>query len=62
MRRERPERPQLLSIGVHLRIIGRPGRIGALARVLEHIRADGGAWIATRRQIAQHFADTVPPP
>ncbi len=63
MKRERPERPQLLSIGVHLRIIGRPGRIGALARVLEHIRADGGgAWIATRAQIAQHFAATVPPP
>lgn len=62
MRRGKPERAQLLSIGVHLRIIGRPGRIGALARVIEHIRAGGDAWIATRQEIAAHFARCVPLP
>jgi allantoinase len=64
MRRESPERAQLLSIGVHLRIIGRPGRIGALARVLHHVRAGeaaGHAWIATRQEIAAHFARCVAP-
>ncbi|MBX6373907.1 MAG: polysaccharide deacetylase family protein [Acetobacteraceae bacterium] len=62
MKHEQPERAQILSIGVHLRIIGRPGRIGALARVIKHIRAGGGAWIATRQEIAAHFARCVPPP
>jgi allantoinase len=65
MKRERPARAQILSIGVHLRIIGRPGRVGAFARVLRHIRAGaaaGEAWIATRQDIAAHFARCVPAP
>jgi peptidoglycan/xylan/chitin deacetylase (PgdA/CDA1 family) len=60
MMREPRSEPALLSIGVHLRIIGRPGRIGAFERVLEHITRDKRAWIATRRDIAERFASAVP--
>jgi len=45
--------PKMMSLGLHLRIIGRPGRIWALAAFLEHVRGRG-AWIATRRAIAAH--------
>jgi peptidoglycan/xylan/chitin deacetylase (PgdA/CDA1 family) len=54
--------PRMMSIGVHLRIIGRPGRIGALERFLQHVAARPGVWVATRRAIAEHFASQVAPP
>lgn len=47
--------PRMLSIGLHLRMIGRPGRIGALDRILRHITQSGAAWITTREQIARHW-------
>ena len=54
----------MMSIGVHMRIIGRPGRIWALEKFLEYATARSrephGPWIATRRQIAEHFARCVP--
>ncbi|TLZ31628.1 MAG: hypothetical protein E6K29_03235 [Gammaproteobacteria bacterium] len=40
-------RPRMMSIGLHGRIIGRPGRIGALARLLEHIQRHEGVWLTT---------------
>ena len=54
----------MMSIGVHLRIIGRPGRIWALEKFLAYARArsqePNGPWIATRKEIAEHFAQCVP--
>lgn len=50
---------RMMSLGLHLRIIGRPGRIGALDEVLDYITGHDDVWIATREQIAQHFADQV---
>ena len=52
--------PRMMSLGVHLRIIGRPGRIGALDQLLAHVRGHEGVWIATRLQIAQHWQQQVP--
>ena len=52
--------PGLLSIGLHLRIIGRPGRAHALERLLKYITAKPEVWIATRAQIAQHFVASCP--
>lgn len=49
MLREGRETPKLLSIGLHLRIIGRPGRMAALERVLEHVRRQGEAIAVVRR-------------
>lgn len=54
--------PRMMSLGLHLRIIGRPGRIGALERLIAHVRARPGVWVATRRQIAEAFAAQVPTP
>ena len=45
----------MMSIGLHLRMIGRPGRIAALDRIVAHMKSKGGAWFATRRQIAEHW-------
>lgn len=52
--------PKMMSLGLHLRIIGRPGRIWAFEEFLKHVRAHDGVWIATRRQIAQHLAQVDP--
>ncbi|MGJ4914159.1 polysaccharide deacetylase family protein [Bradyrhizobium sp. HKCCYLRH2060] len=60
--REGTSAPKMLSIGLHLRMIGRPGRIGALDRILAHISGSGAAWIAPRADIARHWLATVPPP
>lgn len=53
--------PKILSIGLHCRLIGRPGRAAALRRALEHFQSHEGVWFATRLQIAEHWAKTHPP-
>jgi peptidoglycan/xylan/chitin deacetylase (PgdA/CDA1 family) len=52
--------PKIMSLGVHLRIIGRPGRIGALARFMQHVAARGDVWVTTRLAIARRFAELNP--
>ncbi|MSO75327.1 MAG: allantoinase [Alphaproteobacteria bacterium] len=59
--REGAEAPKMMSLGVHLRIIGRPGRIGAFERFLQHARRHPHVWIATRRAIAEHWTRIEPP-
>lgn len=59
---EGADQPKMMSLGVHLRIIGRPGRIGAFEKFLRHVAAHDKVWIATRQQIAAHWAETNPPP
>ncbi len=49
--------PRMLSVGLHLRIIGRPGRIGALRRVLDHAATRDGVWVAPRIEIAKAFME-----
>jgi len=51
---------RMMSLGLHLRIIGRPGRIGALERFLRHAKEHDGAWFATRREIADAYAAMTP--
>ena len=53
--REGASAPKMMSVGLHLRIIGRPGRIGALDRILAAMRARSGVWIARRDEIARHW-------
>ena len=52
---EGAEAPRMLSIGLHLRIIGRPARIGGLERLLEYMAGKKGVWFASRRQIAEEW-------
>jgi putative urate catabolism protein len=48
-------RPRMMTISLHGRIIGRPGRIGALVRLLDHIERHAEVWIASRADIARHW-------
>jgi allantoinase len=59
---EGADAPRMMSLGLHLRIIGRPGRIGALEAFVAHVRSKPAVWIATRLAIARHFAANVPAP
>ena len=56
------EGARMMSLGLHLRIVGRPGRAGALRRVLDHVSGRDDVWVATRRDIAAAWAAAVPPP
>jgi len=52
---------RMFSVGLHCRLIGRPGRIAGLTRFLDHVAQRGGVWFATRSDIAAHWAATHPP-
>jgi peptidoglycan/xylan/chitin deacetylase (PgdA/CDA1 family) len=56
---EGAEQPRMMSIGLHLRIIGRPGRVWALEAFLAYIKSKEGVWFATREDIANHFKENV---
>ena len=53
---------RLMSLGLHLRIIGRPGRIGALEKFIAHVQSKPDVWCASRLDIARAFAAAVPAP
>jgi len=48
-------KPKMMSIGLHCRLIGRPGRFAALVRFLDHIARHDRVWVARRIDIAQHW-------
>lgn len=50
--------PKMLSIGLHCRLVGRPGRIAALERFLDHVATHERVWIARRIDIARHWQAT----
>ncbi len=52
---EGEEQPKMLSIGMHARLLGRPGRIRALQRFLDHVQRHDRVWIARRIDIAHHW-------
>ena len=52
--------PKMLSIGLHCRLVGRPARIAALARFVDHARMHEGVWFARRIDIARHWIETHP--
>jgi peptidoglycan/xylan/chitin deacetylase (PgdA/CDA1 family) len=58
--REGARAPKMMSVGLHLRMIGRPGRIGALETILRHVAQGNSAWIAPRVAIARHWRETFP--
>jgi allantoinase len=59
--REGSERPKMLSIGLHPRIIGRPGRAAGLERFLEYLVQKERVWVTRRIQIAEHWRKTFRP-
>lgn len=52
---------KMMSIGLHCRLAGRPGRAPALRRALDHMATHPDVWFATRAEIAAHWAETHPP-
>ncbi|MBL3584035.1 allantoinase PuuE [Rhodovulum sulfidophilum] len=53
--------PKMMSVGLHCRLAGRPGRAAALKRFLDYIRGFDGVWVARRIDIAEHWASVNPP-
>ena len=53
--------PKIMSMGLHCRLVGRPGRAAALQRFLDYVQGHEGVWFATRLQIAEHWAKVHPP-
>ena len=58
--REGEQMPRMLSVGLHLRMIGRPARMKALEQILTHLQGSGCAWVATREAIARHWIAQAP--
>jgi allantoinase len=54
------DRPKMMSIGLHCRLAGRPGRAAALARFLDYVQSHDKVWIARRIDIAEHWHATHP--
>ncbi|MDG2404349.1 MAG: polysaccharide deacetylase family protein [Paracoccaceae bacterium] len=57
---ESREIPRMMSIGLHSRVIGHPGRISGLMRFMDHISDRSDVWICGRDQIADFWHETVP--
>ncbi|SLN76064.1 allantoinase PuuE [Oceanibacterium hippocampi] len=57
---EGAEHPKMLSVGLHCRLIGRPARIVALRRFLDHVARHDRVWICRRVDIARHWREHHP--
>ena len=53
-------RPKMLSIGLHCRLVGRPGRFAALQRFLDYVQKHDRVWICRRIDIARHWQAVHP--
>ena len=52
--------PRMMSVGLHCRIVGKPGRIQSLARFIEYVRGHERVWLARRVDIARHWIKEHP--
>lgn len=59
---ESKSRPKMMSVGTHVRVSGRPGRIRALASFIDYAKGHEGVWIATREEIARYWLSNFPRP
>ncbi len=57
---DRLNQPKMLSIGLHCRLVGRPGRAAALARFLDYVQGHDRVWITRRIDIAEHWHSAHP--
>ena len=54
---EGAEQPRMLSVGLHCRLAGRPGRAAALEKFLKHVSAHRDVWVTRRIDIARHWME-----
>jgi putative urate catabolism protein len=59
---EGAEAPKMMSIGMHCRLLGRPGRFRALQRFLDHVERHDRVWVCRRADIARHWMAHHPAP
>ena len=52
--------PKMMSVGMHCRLLGRPGRIRALQRFLDHLEAHDKVWVCRRLDVARHWKAVHP--
>lgn len=57
---EGQDAPKMMSVGLHCRLVGRPGRFAALQRFLDYIQSHDRVWIPTRADIARHWIQEHP--
>ncbi|OUR78625.1 allantoinase [Alphaproteobacteria bacterium 46_93_T64] len=57
---EGADAPKMMSVGLHCRLVGRPGRIAALKRFLEYVKSHENVWFARRIEIARHWQEHHP--
>ena len=62
LRREGARQPKMMSVGLHCRLSGRPGRAAALERFLDHVVRQPDVWVCRRAEIARHWLATHPAP
>lgn len=55
-------RPKMMSVGMHCRLLGRPGRFMAIKKFIEYVASHDHVWVATRQAIARHWRATHPYP
>ena len=55
LRREGDETPKMMSVGLHCRLAGRPGRTAALERFVDYVQDTPGVWLTRRIDIANHW-------
>lgn len=56
------QRPRMMSVGLHARIAGYPGRLAGLRRFLDHIQGRPDVWLCRRSDLASHWRAHMPPP
>ncbi len=61
LRAEGRKHPRMMSVGMHLRILGHPGRAAGLARFLDYVQQLDDVWICRRDEIARHWMSRFPP-
>jgi len=57
---EGEDHPSMMSVGMHCRLLGRPGRLRAMQRFLDHVEAHDRVWVTRRIDIARHWKTTHP--
>ena len=59
---EGESRPKMMSVGMHCRILGKPGRLRGLQKFLDYVQSHDKVWVCRRIDIAEHWKKHFPPP
>jgi putative urate catabolism protein len=59
---EGAQAPRAMAVGLHCRLVGRPGRFAALRRFVDHVQSHEGVWLCRGIDIASHWREQFPPP